>query len=478
MRNNQSTLTADLAIGLTAGILIPLGLPPLGLWILSLVGLTILFSHNQKHSGKYQFIGALGFSIGYIVSGQLWSFCSQFVLTDASSVEKLSAAVTTFIAPLAILLTILVIYPFLRRILNIPPYSVASCLLFSSCWILFEIVYCSLCYTTPLLISGYALLGLPSDGMVPVMGIFGSSLFLAMVASLLASIFRKIWHKRAKETLPYLLPTLCVTLLLPPAISRIEWTWPYDLRPFNYVMQVRTGADVTLDLWEMVALPPPRLAIVGGVRGNIERPELFLQIPKLNQTSQTAYLAQFSTGGSHCPDFFCSFGEGEGCISEIAKKASSYVDPSSCDLSLVPISQQSATRHPAADAYRITILSPLSDSRPFLAASEATGSELLVVFDSTVEGQVFREWMIRADRARALETGRPLLRYSNIGISAEIDHLGRIQSRFLPEQDLVTGTIQPMSGKTPYMYFGPFAPLSFIVLVLVVFFYRRLFQTL
>lgn len=162
----------------------------------------------------------------------------------------------------------------------------------------------------------------------------------------------------------------------------------------------------------------------------------------------------------------------------MVQKVSQYTKSKYCDLSSLPLTKASITRHPAADAYRITILSPLSDSHPFLAAAEVTGSEIIIAFDSTAEGQVFREWMIKVDRARALEAGRPLLRYSNIGLSAEIDHLGLVQAKFLPEQGFVTGSIQPMSGRTPFMYLGLYAPLSFIVLVLVVFFYRRLFQDL
>ena len=58
-------------------------------------------------------------------------------------------------------------------------------------------------------------------------------------------------------------------------------------------------------------------------------------------------------------------------------------------------------------------------------------------------------------RVRALETGRPLLRATNTGISAIIDHHGRITARS-PQfsQAVVTGSVLPMQGTTPFVQFG------------------------
>ncbi|MTI14890.1 hypothetical protein [Sansalvadorimonas verongulae] len=477
MTNNSNSLVVDFAIGLTAGILIPLGLPPLSLWVLSLIGMILLFSHTQRPLGKKQTAGALGFSVSYAMSGHLWAYYSQYVLSDSPVSEKILAIFTVFISPLLIIFATLMLYPVLRRRLSIAPYSIASVILFSCCWITFEIVYSMPFSPLPILISGYALLGLPSDALVPIFGVFGSSLTLVMVAGLTGSLIYQL-RKKHSRSLPYLAISLLITLAAGPLLSRVEWTWPYDLRPFNYVMQTSCGTGAAFELLDTATFPAPRLALICGVKGDVEKPELSRQIYKLNESRQTAYLAQFSIAGTHCPYFYCSFGEGEGCIPEQIRKASQYIDDGSCDIYPLSITANSATRHPAADAYRMTVLSPLSDSHPFQTASESIGSEFIVAFDGTEEGQVFREWMIRADRARALETGRPLLRYSNIGMSVEINHQGFVLARFLPEQDLVTGNIQPMSGQTPFMYFGPYAPLSLIALALVVFSYRRLFLTL
>lgn len=58
-------------------------------------------------------------------------------------------------------------------------------------------------------------------------------------------------------------------------------------------------------------------------------------------------------------------------------------------------------------------------------------------------------------RVRALETGRPILRSANTGITAHIDHTGKVMAAG-PERRLTTlsGMVQPMQGRTPYAMLG------------------------
>jgi len=62
---------------------------------------------------------------------------------------------------------------------------------------------------------------------------------------------------------------------------------------------------------------------------------------------------------------------------------------------------------------------------------------------------------IQMARMRALETARPMLRAANTGVSAIIDHRGRITAG--SEQFVATvvkGPVQPMQGTTPYVRWG------------------------
>lgn len=58
-------------------------------------------------------------------------------------------------------------------------------------------------------------------------------------------------------------------------------------------------------------------------------------------------------------------------------------------------------------------------------------------------------------RMRSLEAGRPMVRVTNTGVSALIDHRGRVITR-APQFKIfvMRGSVQPMQGMTPYARFG------------------------
>ena len=58
-------------------------------------------------------------------------------------------------------------------------------------------------------------------------------------------------------------------------------------------------------------------------------------------------------------------------------------------------------------------------------------------------------------RLRVIETARPLVRVTTNGISVLTDHRGRLLARSQQfVTDVISGTIQPMQGKTPYAKWG------------------------
>jgi apolipoprotein N-acyltransferase len=70
-------------------------------------------------------------------------------------------------------------------------------------------------------------------------------------------------------------------------------------------------------------------------------------------------------------------------------------------------------------------------------------------------------------RIRALESGRPVLRSTNTGITAHIDHKGNVVES-LPESETATlsGKVQPMQGLTPYIRWGDWPVLMLSVTML------------
>jgi apolipoprotein N-acyltransferase len=71
-------------------------------------------------------------------------------------------------------------------------------------------------------------------------------------------------------------------------------------------------------------------------------------------------------------------------------------------------------------------------------------------------------------RVRAVETGRPILRATNTGITAIIDHLGRLTAMSPPFRlDVLEGRVQPRTGMTPYARTGNSPVLLFLAGLLV-----------
>jgi apolipoprotein N-acyltransferase len=70
---------------------------------------------------------------------------------------------------------------------------------------------------------------------------------------------------------------------------------------------------------------------------------------------------------------------------------------------------------------------------------------------------------LQISQMRALETGRDMMRVTTNGVSALINHKGKIISRSPQfEAHVVTGVVQPRTGTTPYVRFGN----SLIVLII------------
>jgi len=65
------------------------------------------------------------------------------------------------------------------------------------------------------------------------------------------------------------------------------------------------------------------------------------------------------------------------------------------------------------------------------------------------------EQHLQISRMRALETGRTMLRATNTGLTAIVDHDGKVAAR-LPQfaEGVLAGTVQGRAGATPYARFG------------------------
>jgi apolipoprotein N-acyltransferase len=106
---------------------------------------------------------------------------------------------------------------------------------------------------------------------------------------------------------------------------------------------------------------------------------------------------------------------------------------------------------------------------PELAARSARRADMLITIsnDSWFGASIGPLQHLEMARMRALENGRYLLRDTNNGVSAIIDHRGAIVARTAQfEEATLTGEAQVMLGNTPFTSFGSTPVLSTLVVLL------------
>jgi apolipoprotein N-acyltransferase len=71
------------------------------------------------------------------------------------------------------------------------------------------------------------------------------------------------------------------------------------------------------------------------------------------------------------------------------------------------------------------------------------------------EGSIAIEQRLQIVRMRALEVARPILRVANTGVTAHINHLGKVESRLaIEDESVLSGRVQGVDGLTPYGRWG------------------------
>jgi apolipoprotein N-acyltransferase len=107
---------------------------------------------------------------------------------------------------------------------------------------------------------------------------------------------------------------------------------------------------------------------------------------------------------------------------------------------------------------------------PDLVGAGAAQAELLLTVsnDTWFGASIGPLQHLQMARMRALETGRPLIRATNNGISALIDDRGRLLVRGGQfTQEVIRGDVQPTTGLTPFARWGSWCALLLAVLPLL-----------
>lgn len=467
-----------LLASLVAGALAVAGFAPLGLWPLPVLSLAVLFALLARTASRRAgFLIGLVWGWGFFIAGVSWVFVSLSVY----------GGMATWLAALATFLfcTVLALFPAAVGALQ-ARWSVSSAwrllLVMPLAWGATEWVRGWLFTGFPWLVAGYSQVpASPLAGYAPLVGVYGVSYLLALIAALLA------WSVTTRSRLAQRTWAVVAIVALGvggQALRGINWTTPDGAPTTVALLQGNIPQDMkwqpetaqtTLETYARMATASPAQLIV--------LPETAL--PLFESDLPDAYRDGLtSIGRQNGGDVLTGLPTGSLAGAYYNSVISFGAAPSQRyhKVHLVPFGEYIPLK--AVWGWVIEVLHiPLSDfargavdQRPLaiggqrvaanICYEDAFGEEiirqlpeasvLVNVSNLAWFGDSFAPWQhAQMSQMRALETGRMMLRSTNTGVTAIIDAKGRMLASLPPfTAGSLSGEIQGYAGSTPYVRWG------------------------
>jgi apolipoprotein N-acyltransferase len=489
-------LPASMAFG--SGALLVLSFAPFGFWPAAIVALALFYQSLQGCTGR----AALGlgwlFGLGLFGFGIAWIRIS---LNEFGNMPTLAANALMLVLVAALALFYALAAWLIRRLKSfrgLPGWS-GPLLVFPAVWVLFEWLRGWLFTGFPWLLAGNGqinplpVIGAPLAGLAPVAGVHGLSLVVALCAGLLWIAVRRRGAVRYGA-----LGAIGLSLLVGAGLGRIEWTtpagppiraavlqgnveqsikWdPNGLLPTLevYLQLTRDNLGSDLIVWPETAIPDflhgVEQALVVPLRetARAEGSEIVIGVP-IMESRERYYNGLISIGSAddrYYKRHLVPFGEYLPFKAQLRPLIDWFEVPMS-DFSrgsaAQPLLQVGA--HPVGvsicyeDVFPEQVREALPDAAYLINVSN----------DAWFGDSLAPHQHLEFARLRALENGRALVRATNTGISAIIDHRGRVIGSIPSfERSSYSADIQPRTGSTPFSRWGSLPVLVVAVLMLAV----------
>jgi len=436
---------------------------------------------------------ALGFAfgMGLFLAGVSWVYIS---LHEFGAMPAPLAAVATFL-----FCALLAFFPGLAGYLQARwagALAARQLLLIPALWTLAEWVRDWLFTGFPWLAFGYSQPASALAGYAPLVGVFGLSWLIWLCAGLLLALARADRRGAALSALAFLFATGY-------ALTRIEWTVPqgapvtvsllqgnvpqemkWDEARFAATVQsyrrMTDASAARLTILPETAIPrfldriDPELLRALGQTARERGGDLIIGLP-VRDAGGRYYNSLLSLGASPTQRYdkihLVPFGEfvppGFGWIVSLLRiPLGDFSRGSAAQPPLALAGQKIAVNICYEDVFGEEIIRSLPEATLLVNASNVAWFG-----DSLAPHQ-----HLEIAQMRALETGRAMLRSTNTGMTAIIDHRGNITAVLPPfTQGTLSGTAQGRSGSTPYVRWGnaPVLALAFLVCGLVALRHRR-----
>ncbi|MFV0279016.1 MAG: apolipoprotein N-acyltransferase [Parahaliea sp.] len=472
------------------GALVTLSLAPFDLWPLGILSCLLLCLILDRCEPRQALWCGWFYGLGFFGTGVSWVYVSIHVYGQASM--PLAIFLTAaFCAGLAFFHALFA-WCYVRWLRDLPGGLLFG---FPALWVLLEWLRGWILTGFPWLYLGYAHLDTPLAGWGPVVGVFGLSLACALSATCLLlgwrhlhqaiffgclSILLIMWGGGALlRSTDWVRPSgqaaLNVALYQPNIPLEHKWDsnyLPQILRQYREAMSSLYGRDLVI--WPESAVPRYYQDIQEWIspvalRAGRDRTALITGIPYRESGSETIYNSIVAVGngeGVYHKQRLVPFGEYvplEGLLRGLI----AFFD--------LPMSSFSPGPHNQgllrAGKMNVAPLICYEIAYPELVARSARESDMLVTISNDIwfGKSIGPLQHLQIARMRALENGRYVLRATNNGVSAIIDHLGRIVARSRQfVRTTVEGRVQVLLGRTPFSRHGVAPVIVACALVLVV----------
>lgn len=360
-------------------------------------------------------------------------------------------------------------------------------------WVLFEWLRGWVLTGFPWLNLGYSQLDSPLSGWAPVLGNYGISWAVILTAGVLVYVVRNFDRR------PWIWPTAVILVWgVGAGLHRIEWTWPVG-EPISVAMVqgnvpqitkwqpgaieerlriyrelTRANLDAQLIIWpeNSVTVFYHRLAesFFEPLRAEARErgSELLIGLP-YEEPDGSRYYSSFASLGDEVRFYhkrhLVPFGEYvpleswlRGLVGFFDVPMSNFSRGAAEQAPLVVAGQPIAVSICYEDAFGEEVIDFLPAAR-FLV----NGSNNAWYGDSLAPHQ-----HLQFSRMRAAETSRALLRVTTNGISAFVDHRGRVLAKSAQfQREVLRGSVQPREGATPYVRYGNWPVIVMVISIVI-----------
>lgn len=482
---------------LLAGAALPAALAPLSFWPLAILCPAALLALLGQLSPRAAMLRGWCFGAGMFGTGASWVYVS---IHDYGAAPIPVAALLTLLFCLGLaLLPAIGCWAWARWVRARPGGTLFG---FPAVWVLGEWCRVWLLSGFPWLYIGYSQIDGPLAGWAPITGVFGVSLILCFSSATLVLVLRRSPGAAAAAL------SCALLWVAGPALARIAWVEPlgpeipvamvqgnipqllkWEAGHLDRTLAIYSGMSEAL--WGTAVVVWPESAVPAyfdlitdflgeqATRAAASGSTLILGIPTRNATDAdrrgydafNSLVVLGADSGIYHKRHLVPFGEYVPLESWL-RGLIAFFDLPMSSFSSGPALQPSL----AVQGLRVAPFICYEIVYPDLVRSALPQADLLLTVsnDTWFGASAGPLQHLQMARMRALENGRALIRATNNGVSALIDHRGQVSvhgAQFTRE--VIRGSVQPTRGLTPFARWGSWPALTLAALLIVLVRWRQ-----